>query len=187
LNDMTEVTFGGATSRMIIVPVVNNGEYGPAPQAGENYRLGVRLWACNSDSMTNNSRVKVTSWRRGSNSAPISWVSGSTTEFTDLRLNPEQGFGARLVELHRHGGEGDGLVRGQDRSRFTWLVASGRTKNAVDASPPAVGIAALMSIPRQPSPKHFNTIRVKPVSPIMRWTTLATVTGMGPGTSTETK
>lgn len=131
LQDMPQYTFGDDTSHMIIVPVVNNGEFGPT---GGNGRIGARLWACDSSQLTDDSWVKVTSLRRHGTAEELVWTNRQSEGFAGHRLNPEEGFGAQLSQLHRQG-SGDGVVRGYERSEYTWLVSSGRTKEVTDAFP----------------------------------------------------
>lgn len=128
-------TYSSSGSSMIIVPAVRNGEFG---SGGGDGRLGVRAWACSSSSLTTGSNIKVTSWRNTSASPALNWlqpVNGSG--LPSRRLNPSSGLGQELTKLHREGTSGlvGARLGGDDRAKYAWIMSSGRTKTATNASP----------------------------------------------------
>lgn len=137
--------YSSTGSSIIIVPVVNNGEFGTK---GTSQRLGVRAWACKSDSLVSNSQVKVTAWRTSA-SPTLNWlprVNGNG--FASHRLDPLSGFGAEIVYLHRNGstGLGGASLTLNDRQKYSWLMSSDRTKTAREAKPSCVTTGCVLSI-----------------------------------------
>lgn len=131
LSDMPY--YSSSESSLAIVPVVNNGEYGPTGGTG---RLGVRLWTCNAN-LASDSHVKVTAWRNeGDASANKVWLPPRGESFASHRLDPTQGFGQEITELHRTGSNpgGGANIVAPDRSRYSWIVSSDRTKSNRTAS-----------------------------------------------------
>ncbi|UVI35965.1 hypothetical protein [Brevibacterium spongiae] len=126
-------TYSSNGSSMIIVPVVRNGEFG---SGGGDGRLGVRTWACDSTRLTNNSTLKVTSWRNSSGSGSINWRTQAST-LAASRLDPASGLGARLSFLHREGSTSlaGAELTTNDRQLYSWIVSSNRTKTNRDAFP----------------------------------------------------
>lgn len=143
--------YTSSESRMAIVPVVNNGEYGPS---GGERRLGVRLWACDGSRLSSGSQVKITAWRNtGSRVSNKVWLPRHGSGFAGHRLNPTQGFGAEIVRLHREGSTSllnSSLVL-SDRSKYSWLVASGRSKNLRDARPGCATVLCSITIDPVPT------------------------------------
>ena len=142
--------YSSTGSSIIIVPVVNNGEFGPK---GTSRRLGVRAWACKSDSLVSNSQVKVTAWRT-STSPTLNWlprVNGNG--FASHRLDPLNGFGAGIVKLHRNGstGVGGASLTLNDRQKYSWLMSSNRNKTNREAKPSCLTTACILSIDENPT------------------------------------
>lgn len=147
LNEFPTIKWAGSeTSRMIIVPVVNNGEFGPSEG---NRRLGVRAWSCKSDTLTAAGSVKVTTWRNASSKqTTMNWSSDGSDRFASQRLNPKSSFGEILTNLHRHGTKG-GAINGNDRQRYSWVMSSGQTKSS--KTPPTCSNSSC-SIALDPNP-----------------------------------
>lgn len=147
--------YASSNSSLIIVPVVNNGEFGPG---GGARTLATRLWACGSASLTSGSNVKITAWRNeGSAAADTRWLPREGTGFAGHRLDPTGGFGKQIAGLHFTGSlpGGGAYLEGSDRSKYTWLVASGRTKSNPSASD-SCSTTALCVINIGPIPTFAN-------------------------------
>lgn len=138
LNTFTSVTASGTTSRMMIVPVLNNGDFDASSAAtGADGQLGVRLWSCTPTALTGT--VKATAWRGVGTAAN---VSGYSTSMAQARVNPAaSGLGAELRDLHRAATSTTtkDTTSGMNvtSSRYTWLLDSTRTSGADFASVPA--------------------------------------------------
>ena len=134
LNQFPTITsaLDSTNVRMLIVPVANasNSGYGTYdPLTARTLR--VRLWTCGS-SLATGTTVKVTSWRRSTADAlPTSWRAAATGgTWAAQRLDPNAQWGLRVQRLHRWGSEaGNGhSVVGEDRTQFSWLVGSSRSR-----------------------------------------------------------
>lgn len=137
LNSFTSVTANGTTSRMMIVPVVNNGDFAATSAvAGDAGQLGIRLWSCTPNALTGT--VKATAWRGVGTAAS---VSGYSTSMAQVRANPAaSGLGAELRDLHRAATSttAKDTTSGMNltASRYTWLLDSTRTSGADSTSVP---------------------------------------------------
>lgn len=129
LNAFPSVAHSTGTSRMIIVPVVRNGAFGPG---GGDGQLGVRTWSCASSGLPSDSTLKVTSWRNASGAGSIVWKP-QTSNLASSRLDPTTGLGANLSDLHRRGSNGSPLS-GSARERYSWIISSGRSKSTPNAT-----------------------------------------------------
>lgn len=142
--------YSGQNTRMVIIPAVHNGDFGPVNGSGT---LGVRLWACHASSLPATGQVKVTAWRNDGSDGTPQWLSRDGTGAAQHRLDPNNGFGAEIRELHRTGSNpgGGANVISQDRSRYSWLLSSGRTRSTPTAFPSCATILCIIDIDPHPS------------------------------------
>lgn len=132
LSDFAEYRWSSsASSHLIIVPAVRNGDFGAG---GGDGRLGIRAWACKSSALTTSSDIRVTSWRNANGSGSINWKSQGG-KIAANRLDPTTGLGQTLTELHREGNRAGKRLRGDARTQYSWLMSSGRSKTNLTISP----------------------------------------------------
>lgn len=139
LNSFPSVSAQGVTSRMLIVPVVNNGDFAPTETvSGEGGQVGVRLWSCSPTAPTGT--VKATAWR-GTGTAAT--VTGYSTSMAQARLSASgtSGLGPELRDLHRGLGATSATDPGTGMnlrtSRYNWILDSTRNSGAAFSSVPA--------------------------------------------------
>lgn len=122
-------------SHIMIVPVVNNGEYGGGSGDG---RLGVRAWSCGDTELSSSNSLKVTSWSNSGTVSDLQYISGANTDkFSEMRLDTEKGYGKELADISRAGSTnllGAGLT-GDDRDLYSWLISSDRNNSNTAANP----------------------------------------------------
>lgn len=122
-------------SHIMIVPVVNNGEYGGGSGDG---RLGVRAWSCGDTELSSSNSLKVTSWSNSGTVSDLQYISGAnTSKFSEMRLDTEKGYGKEIADISR-GGSSNLLgaeITGNDRDRYSWLISSGRDNSNTAADP----------------------------------------------------
>lgn len=142
--------YSSQNTRTVIIPVVHNGEFGPVNGPGT---LGVRLWACRPSSLSSTGQVKVTAWRNDGDDGTPSWLPRQGTGAASHRLDPTQGFGAAINQLHRTGTNAGGgaNVLLSDRSRYSWLLSSDRTRSNPTAFPSCATSLCIIDIDTHPS------------------------------------
>lgn len=122
-------------THMIIVPVVNNGDFGGNGSVGQ---LGLKAWSCGDSQLSSDNSLKVTAWSNTSTMGEMFYNSGvGEKKFSNLRLDPENGYGKDIAKIHRNGST-DLLgadVTGNDRDRYSWLISSGRDNSNTAADP----------------------------------------------------
>jgi len=140
-------TTTGTNGRVAIVPVANNAAWGGGTTNGV---LTVTLWSCQDGSAVPvptelADTIRITSWQYESAATDRSWLAGTTsTVAPGSRLNPSSTLGAKILNLAQ-GASITQLLGTQPLSRYSWLVAGGRSAAAPTANP-AAGCVLLVGL-----------------------------------------
>lgn len=137
LGDVATAT--GTNGRVAIIPVADNAAWGGGTANGV---LTVTLWSCQDGSIVPApaelaNTVRITSWQYESTSTDRAFLAGTTsTVAPSSRLSPSSTLGSRILSLAQSASVSQ-LVGTQPLSRYSWIVAGGRSASAPTAAPTA--------------------------------------------------